>query len=368
MAATDILRALQEAQMQPIESGYGMGANALGMLGGAAMNPRRSSSANLGIGVGSALLQGLLSGLARRDAATQNAGLYEDFKRYQAGDESAVANNPRLQPLAIALASGKAEAEADKQAKLGLLREELKIKREGELPFETKLDQERQIAEAKAAAKAKYAPASAPKLSFEQELEQLKMKKRTEAEVEAEIAAKFPKAATPKELGAEMAGKLMSSKAVIDEANVVASEIEKLSSWGDYQTSKYFSGMDQKGVALTLANLADAFARARTGAAMNQSETDLYNKLVGGDLSADPKQSAMLLRKLAKAETRMSRSKVEAFQKLSDPKQALDLFPEDPTAQEMPEVIPVTDASAPPPAGYKLQRNADGTQFRYVRQ
>ncbi len=330
MAATDILRALQEAQMQPIESGYGMGANALGMLGGAAMSPRRSNSANLGIGVGSALLQGLLSGLARRDAATQNAGLYADFKRYQAGDESAVANNPRLQPLAIALASGKAEAEADKQAKLGLLREELKIKREGELPFETKLDQERQIAEAKAAAKAKYAPASAPKLSFEQELEQLKMKKRTEAEVEAEIAAKFPKSKEEKlpELGQALQDSLSNSKSIIDEARLVASEIEKIPSWGQYQASKYFSGMDKDGVASSVKNLIDRLGKLRSGAQLNDSEQKTYDSILGGDFSVDPKLAAALIRKFATAENRMSRTRVEAALKLADPKKALEVFSE----------------------------------------
>lgn len=159
MAATDILRALQEAQMQPIESGYGMGANVIGSLGGAAMNPRRSSSANIGIGVGSALLQGLLSGLARRDAAAQNAGMYEDFKRYQAGDESAVANNPRLQPLAMAMAAAKEEAAAKQAADLQKLELELQTKQKYETPFETKLSQAAALQEAKERVKAQYRPA-----------------------------------------------------------------------------------------------------------------------------------------------------------------------------------------------------------------
>jgi len=331
MAATDILRALQEAQMQPIESGYGMGANALGMLGGAAMSPRRSSSANLGIGVGSALLQGLLSGLARRDAASQNAGLYADFKRYQAGDESAVANNPRLQPLAIALASGKAEAEADKQAKLGLLREELKIKREGELPFETKLDQERQIAEAKAAAKAKYAPAAAPKLSVQEEMARLREKKMSEAEIDAEIAAKFPKTKEGKlpELGQALQDTLSNSKSIIDEARLVASEIEKIPSWGQYQASKYFSGMDQNGVASSVKNLIDRLGKLRSGAQLNDSEQKTYNSILGGDFSVDPKLAAALIRKFAAAENRMSRTRVKSALELADPKKALGVFPEE---------------------------------------
>lgn len=109
--------------------------------------------------------------------------------------------------------------------------------------------------------------------------------------------------------------KLGESAAVIKEARDIADAIKSGISWEELQGSKAFSGLDKTGIGLTLSNLADKLARARTGAAMNKEETTLYNKLVGGDLTATPKQVSNLLNKLANAESRMGQSTIDFYQK-----------------------------------------------------
>lgn len=107
---------------------------------------------------------------------------------------------------------------------------------------------------------------------------------------------------------------LAKSKSVVDEARVVADDLAQITGWTELQSTKMFSGADQEGVGIALANLADKLARARTGAAMNKEETKLYSKIIGGDLSAGPQQVAKLLKKLADAESRMSKSEMGFFE------------------------------------------------------
>lgn len=111
-------------------------------------------------------------------------------------------------------------------------------------------------------------------------------------------------------LPAAMTAQLAKSKSVIDEALNIAKDLDGVKSWTDLQSIKRFSGLDRQGVGLELKNLADRFARARTGAAMNASEVKLYNDLVGGDITAGPGQVANLLKKLADAESRTAVSEL----------------------------------------------------------
>lgn len=128
------------------------------------------------------------------------------------------------------------------------------------------------------------------------------------SEIKAEREAKGAIADLPPVVQTEL-GK---SKAVVDEARSIASALEESGkSWTDLQTQKAFSGADKDGIALALKNLADKLARARTGAAMSKEEVKLYSDLVGGDLSASPKQVASLLKKLAEAESRTAKSQID---------------------------------------------------------
>lgn len=128
-------------------------------------------------------------------------------------------------------------------------------------------------------------------------------------------------------ISAGMMDQMAKSKAVIEEAKLLAQEIDQIGpSWADLTASKFFSGMDKNGVGLALKNAADKLARARTGAAMNDSEIQLYNQLLGGDLTASPPQVAKLLRKLAQAESRMTQSQLDFYDKASSPKEMRALF------------------------------------------
>lgn len=127
----------------------------------------------------------------------------------------------------------------------------------------------------------------------------------------AKLQAKLDLQGTaPAEIPSAMIPKVAASNAVIEEAKTVSDRLATLDSWTGYKAAQAFGGLDKDGIALELKNLADRFARARTGAAMNKEETELYQKLVGGDLTVDPKQASKLLRKLADAEGRMLTSEL----------------------------------------------------------
>lgn len=165
-----------------------------------------------------------------------------------------------------------------------------------------------------------------------------------------------------KDLPPTVAYDLAKSKGVIDEANQIANALDASGkSWADLKTSQVFSGLDKDGIALSLKNLADRLARARTGAAINVTEQKLYEDLVGGDLTADPKQVANLLRKLAQAESRMGNSMVSFFE--STKKGGLG------SVFNQPNTLPsqIGENNSIPP-GMKLQRNPRTGATRIVPQ
>lgn len=150
----------------------------------------------------------------------------------------------------------------------------------------------------------KYALENSP----ENILAKAKAEAQGKAEGEMTIKGKEPEISI-KDLPAEAQNKIYASKAVIDEAREISTELKKIGpSWTELQGSKYFSGLDKKGVGLALSNLADRLARARSGAALNDAEVELYNKLVKGDVTASPSQVANLLEKLANSEIRFNKS------------------------------------------------------------
>lgn len=142
------------------------------------------------------------------------------------------------------------------------------------------------------------------------------------------------------ELPAPTVAEAGKTRALIDESRTIADELAKVDSWADLRKSRTFSGMDTEGIGAHMANLADRLGRARTGAAMNQFEADLYNRLTGGSLDVEPKQAANLLRKLASAESRILSStlKMEGELKTKPLKEITDEL--DGLAVEKPSGIP----------------------------
>jgi hypothetical protein len=163
----------------------------------------------------------------------------------------------------------------------------------------------------------------------------------TEAGLKAKAEAAAKRQYGGLELPAAMNENLSKSSAVIDEARTLAGLLKSSgTTWSELQASKAFSGMDEEGLALTLSNLADRLSRARTGAAMGPREIELYNKLVGGDLTASPAQVANLLEKLAEAESRTIASQLKFTTKAqrSTPEELIGEFSKPTAPTAVPEV------------------------------
>lgn len=112
--------------------------------------------------------------------------------------------------------------------------------------------------------------------------------------------------------------KLAQSDAVINDSLSLADALEQSGgNWLDLRKIRNFSAYDKEGLALVMQNLADRLTRARTGAALNGNEQKLYDRLVGGDITVDAKQSAALLRKLAAAESRYVSGAIDFSKKLA---------------------------------------------------
>jgi hypothetical protein len=111
---------------------------------------------------------------------------------------------------------------------------------------------------------------------------------------------------------AAAADELRKSYAVVQEADTVADMLDKSDlGWGDYQLMRRVGAADKDGLGVAIKNLADRLTRARTGAALNKNEEALYSKMVGGDITVEPKQAAKLLRKLAASESRYLQSSMD---------------------------------------------------------
>jgi hypothetical protein len=144
-----------------------------------------------------------------------------------------------------------------------------------------------------------------------------------EIQVEPTVMAVLESVAARKknefELSQSAKEELGKSFATIQEADTVAKMLENSNQgWGEYQLMKMFGAADKKGVGVAMKNLVDRLARARTGAQLNKEEEKLYDELVGGDISVDPKHAAKLLRKLAEAEGRYINSRIDAERLISE--------------------------------------------------
>lgn len=115
-----LLKALQGAVYSPLESNYGIGAQTIASSLPALQNPYDSPLKNLGTTVGSGLFAGLLTGMARRDAAQENQRLIPLTSQIMAAETpeermSLAAGEPRVMSLVQAL--GMQDYESDQKAR-----------------------------------------------------------------------------------------------------------------------------------------------------------------------------------------------------------------------------------------------------------
>jgi hypothetical protein len=297
-----IADAFTNAMYSPQETGWGMAASgAIGALPGL-YNPYASTSKNFWVTAGGGIVAALLTGMARNQADKENAAMYGQYLQSRDGDattrQAAVNAYPRLATIFATRDAMRDERSLDIDQKI----QELKLSNEMDID--------------------KY------KRLTPLEVDRKRQEEIAKREVSPDLLDKLP---------ADSVKSLALSSSIINEARNVATELDKADqSWAELKTSKLFSGMDDKGIALQMQNLADKLGRARSGAAMSEAEQSLYNKLIGGDITASPKQSAQLLRKLANAEARTSKSVIDFGITLSNnPKELSNLFVEQDTSSSV---------------------------------
>jgi hypothetical protein len=117
-----LTQALMGAQFGAEESPWGIGAMALGQSAPLLYNPYKSTGTNLAYTLGAGIVTGLLGGLARRDAATRNAELYDAYSKFSTADpelrSSILKENPRLGSVALALAADERDTQRSIREKM----------------------------------------------------------------------------------------------------------------------------------------------------------------------------------------------------------------------------------------------------------
>lgn len=117
--------------------------------------------------------------------------------------------------------------------------------------------------------------------------------------------------------GTEAENKMMDSKSVIDEALSFAEDLKNVDpSYLDIRGAMNFTALDEHGFGQRAMNLVDLLGKSRSGASLNKQEEVLYGKLIKGDATADPADMRRLLTKLAQAEARRTKSKIDFSSKL----------------------------------------------------
>ena len=370
----ELLKALSATQYRAAESPYAIAGQAVNAVTPNLVNPYGSMGSNLGIAAGSGILAALLTGLAENDATRRNTEFAPSISAFMDADPTQqaqlAAKEPRLSSLYNVLQANALTNDmelkqkiAEKTGLMPYVAEEEKQKYLATQPYkqeEDLLKQSNQLlgAEGKIMIPGQGIVDVTNPMQREADLDAMKIANQLRAkEGKTLIGGKLEQVIDPKMLAGEiklpssLVEKFAGARGVIAEAKTLASELDKQNiSWKDLQGSKIFSGLDESGIALQLQNLADRLARARSGAALNQTELTTFNKMVGGDLSASPQQVAKLLRKLAEAENRNLKVQLDTAMTLSgsDPKGILE-------TPEQPE-----QAAAPQPTG---QYTREGKQI-----
>jgi hypothetical protein len=130
--AGELFKALMESQYGATDSPYGIGAASIASAAPLLYNPYASTGSNIGYTVGAGLLSGLLGGLAKRQAAEENATLFKTANLFRTASpeerEGIIKENPRLANYGLMYQE---QEEAAKQAAL-----QEQMKREQDLYYE----------------------------------------------------------------------------------------------------------------------------------------------------------------------------------------------------------------------------------------
>lgn len=293
-----LTEALLSSRYQARENPFGIAAQSLALNAGRIVNPYGSTGSNAAASIGAALLAGLMGGVARYQTDNDNAELAPVAQRLLATSDPAaqaqmVQEHPRLAGLVAALS-----AEQNRRAaELAQKQQELEIGRQSKM-LEIPIDVAKENAllgnfEAKQKIKGKYDP-SAPNIDL----------------------------GMGKGLPAASVGKIAESKAMIDEARLLATEIEKtytggVKGWAKLQGAKTFSGLDENELMSNVRNLADRGLRSRTGAAAPNDEKKEVTSFIAGDITADPVKVARFLRRFAASEARAVQSELSLAEQMA---------------------------------------------------
>lgn len=175
-----------------------------------------------------------------------------------------------------------------------------------------------------------------------------------QAKIDDTIATEAGKAgvtaAKPVGLPASMVGTLAEQKAIVDEAQSLGTVLKNSGqSWGSLRASEAFTGLDDSGISLRIADLADRVLRSRSGAAAPVVEQNKLKKIIAGDKSVSPQQAGELILKFADRERANAKSQIDLVTTLGGAAGIAKAF-------EAPAAPPT------PPPGYRLtgNRNANG--------
>lgn len=295
--SSELLNAMMGAQYKAKENPFGIAAQSIAGNAGNLINPYGSVGSNAAATIGAALLAGLLGGVAKSQTESDNAALTPMVGQLLSASPeermSIAKQDSRLSPIVAALTA----QEQARAQELAQKRQELALGRESKtLEIPIKVAEENALLgnyEDKQRIKGKYDP-SAPHIDL----------------------------GMGKGLPAASVGKIAESKAMIDEARLLATEIEKtytggIKGWAKLQGAKTFSGLDENELMSNVRNLADRGLRSRTGAAAPNDEKKEVTSFIAGDVTADPAKVARFLRRFAASEARAVQSELSLAEQMA---------------------------------------------------
>lgn len=306
-----------------------------------------SPKQNLILGLGQALIGGLLAGAGKARAADQNQELIDKANDLMTADPEErlliVKDNPRLSKLAIAL--GAEERQAMKEERAAQIKRIIDLQDYG-----LKEDIKNQGI-----------------LEREKVLAPLRGKYSKGTSVNVTIPGQDPFDAFTKETLA----KVGESDALISEISRLSDEIKQLpkdttGSFLKWQGSKLFAGLDEGNRRAKLSNLVDRLGKLRSGAALNADEEERYQRLMAGDMTIPLTQVAPLLDKIVGSESRRLLDLMEFSDATKGGKDKLiqkysSLAQRDQSSPSVPASTVVMGPRKTPPPGFEL--SPDGKFF-----
>ena len=139
---------------------------------------------------------------------------------------------------------------------------------------------------------------------------------------------------------AAIMGEVADQAGIVEEARAISAGLRTSGkTWADIQKAGMFAGLDEDGVAASVADLADRVMRSRTGATAPAAEAATIKKFIAGDRTVGPQQMANLLEKFADREANNAKAKIKIASS-PDPSALFDA----PTSQKV--KAPLTQAQA----------------------